>query len=280
MGTELHRRGVDISLPLWSARALITNPTAVREIHKDYLAAGADIITTNTFRTTRRTFRRATMADRSLELTGLAVRLAREAASTFSSRHILVAGSMAPLEDCYRPDLVPSDHELRDEHAEQAYRLAAAGVDFLLLETIGTVREAFAACEAAIRTGLETIVSFICTEHGTLFGGESLEDAVMTTEPLGPAGFSLNCAPPRHLSGLLETLRSLTDLPLCVYGNVGLPGEERGGEFVCDVTPDDYASLAVHWSKLGVSIIGGCCGTTPTFVQKVRAALESNCYKP
>lgn len=274
MGTELHRRGEDVSLPLWSARALIKDPNTVLQIHKDYLAAGADIITTNTFRTTRRTFRRSTMIDRSLELTGLAVRLARESLSAFPSRRILIAGSMAPLEDCYGPDLVPPDHELREEHAAHAYQLAAAGVDFLLVETIGTVREAFAACEAAVRTGLETVVSFLCTNDGSLYGGESLEDAVTTIEALGPFGFSLNCVSPKHLSGLLKALRSLTDLPLAVYGNVGLPDGERGEEFVCDVTPDEYASLAVHWNRLGASIIGGCCGTTPEFIQKVRSALE------
>jgi S-methylmethionine-dependent homocysteine/selenocysteine methylase len=274
MGTELHRRGVDISLPLWSARALLKEPNTVLQIHKDYLAAGADIITTNTFRTTRRTFRRSTMIDRSLELTGLAVRLARKSLSAFPQRRVLVAGSMAPLEDCYRPDLVPLDHELREEHAAHAYQLAAAGVDFLLVETIGTVREAFAACEAAVRTGLETVVSFLCTKDGNLYGGEPLEDAVSTIELIRPFGFSLNCVSPRHLSGLLKTLRSLTDRPLAVYGNVGLPDGERSEELICDVTPDEYASLAVQWNRLGASIIGGCCGTTPEFIRKVRSALE------
>ena len=274
MGTELQRRGIDGSLPLWSAKALMANPAAVLQIHKDYLDAGADIITTNTFRTTRRTFQRAKLPDRSLGMTVLAVQLAKEARLTHPERRILVAGSMAPLEDCYRPDWVPTDRELRAEHSEQAYRLAAAGVDCLLLETIGTIREAFAACEAAKRTGLEVIVSFLCRTGGALYGGETLRDAVDTIEPFGPAVFSLNCAPASHLTGLLKELRSYTDLPSAVYGNVGKPGGEQGPDFNYDVDPDRYAAYAAEWARLGASIIGGCCGTTPEFIRRMHGRLQ------
>src|SRR5512139_2644302 len=114
-GTELQRRGVDTTLPLWSARALIEAPEVLRAIHKDYLAAGADIITTNTFRTHRRTLTRAGVGERARELTSLAVQIARDAAGRVD-RQIFVAGSMAPLEDCYSPQLVPAADELQVEH--------------------------------------------------------------------------------------------------------------------------------------------------------------------
>ena len=274
MGTELGRRGVDMSLPLWSARALMTSPATVLQIHREYCTAGADIITANTFRTTARTFRRGRLADRSLELTGQAVRLARQARDETPERTILVAGSIAPLEDCYRPDLVPDDHILRLEHTEQAYRLAAARADFLLLETMGTIREAFAACEAARKTGVETVVSLLCRPDGSLYGGESLEDAVTALEPLGVAAFSLNCVPARSLTPLVARLRAVTDLPLGVYGNAGQAGQEREGELRCDVGPEEYARLAREWVAAGASIVGGCCGTGSEHIRMIAASLK------
>ncbi|MEK9139284.1 MAG: homocysteine S-methyltransferase family protein, partial [Bacteroidota bacterium] len=112
MGTELQRRGVDTGLPLWSANALMVHPEVILQIHKEYIEAGADIITTNTFRTTRRTFQRANLPDRSHALTKTALKLAQQARESFPDRQLLVAGSIAPVEDCYRPDLVPSEKEM------------------------------------------------------------------------------------------------------------------------------------------------------------------------
>lgn len=189
MGTELQRRGVDTGLPLWSANALMSHPETVLQIHKDYIEAGADIITTNTFRTTRRTMKWANLPDRSAQLTKSAIELARQARDAFPDRNILVAGSIAPLEDCYRPDLVPSDKELRDEHTELAGRLANGEVDFILLETMNTLREAYAACEAAKTTGKEVVVSFICNTKGDLYSGESLEKAIKALESVKPRSF-------------------------------------------------------------------------------------------
>ncbi len=269
MGTELQRRGEDIGLPLWSARPLLHAPDTVLRIHREYCAAGADIITTNTFRTTVRTFRRARVPDRSLELTGLAVRLARQAQAETTEKTVLVAGCMAPLEDCYRPDLVPDDRSLRLEHAEQAYRLAAAGAEFLLCETMGTVREAFAACEAARKTGLEVVVSLLCLPDGALYSGEALKDAVEALEPLGVTALSLNCAPARSLTPIVERLRSLTDLPLGVYGNTGLAGREQEEKLLCDVEPGEYALIAREWVRAGASIVGGCCGTGTEHIKKL-----------
>jgi S-methylmethionine-dependent homocysteine/selenocysteine methylase len=181
---------------------------------------------------------------------------------------VLVAGSIAPLEDCYRPDLVPPDRELLEEHREHAARLAREGVDVLLLETMNTAREATAACRAALETGKEVVVSFICRPDGTLYSGESLTSAVSAVAPLGPSAFSLNCISPRYLGPILRRLRDLTALPIAVYGNVGEPGKEQDEEhFVRDVDEDAYREHAVEWMQTGATIIGGCCGTTPEYIR-------------
>ena len=276
MGTELQRRGVDTGLPLWSANALATHPETVLEIHRDYIDAGAAIITTNTFRTTRRTLRRANLPDRSLQLTAKAVELARRARGEWPEKELLVAGSMAPLEDCYRPDLVPPDRELDKEHAELAGRLAGDGVDFILLETMNTIREAYAACGAALSTGKEVVVSFICDRKGNLYGGEPLDVAVQTLMELHPTAFSINCVSPRHMRSPLEVLKNSTSLPFAIYANVGSPeGRGEGRKFVRDVQEEEYALQSREWRRNGASIIGGCCGTTPEYIRALSGAMAN-----
>jgi S-methylmethionine-dependent homocysteine/selenocysteine methylase len=276
MGTELQRRGFATDLPLWSARALLEHPDAVLQIHRDYVSAGADVITTNTFRTTGRTFRRAGLTDRSAALTAHAVSLARAASGSAAPRRVLVAGSIAPLEDCYRPDLVPPDDVLALEHTELAGRLAANGVDLILLETFGTIRETVAACRAAIGTGLDVVVSFLCRPDGVLYGGEDLPSAVRTIERLGPAAVSVNCISPRHADAILQALVTSTSLPCAIYANVGFPGEERTGAFRRDLRPGEYAAHATRWLALGASIIGGCCGTTAADLRELRAVIDAH----
>jgi S-methylmethionine-dependent homocysteine/selenocysteine methylase len=285
MGTELARRGVDTGLPLWSANALLHSPETVRQIHADYIGAGADIITTDTFRTTRRMFLRSGLKDHSAESTALAVSLARDARDAHSGHCVLVAGSVAPLEDCYHPELVPSEAELRSEHAEHIQRLVSSGVDFLLLETMGTAREAQAAARAAAETGMEFALSFLCRHDGCLYSGEPLEEAVRRTEAHRPAAFLINCVSPRFIGNALEKLRTALGrrgagkvTPTGLYGNVGTPGGEQGtpaGRGMDeDVGPEAYAAYALRWAALGASIIGGCCGTTPDHIRAVAAALR------
>ncbi len=277
MGTELERRGVYIGLPLWSANVLLNDPEIVLRIHLDYIDAGADVIVTNTFRTNRRVFQRAELPDRSAELTRTAVRLALDARSRRPGRPILIAGSMAPVEDCYAPELVPSTKALAAEHTEMAERLAEEGVDFILIETMTTIREAATACEAALKTGKDVVVSFTCRKNGTLYGGELLSDAVKAVAALNPAVISLNCISPRYLTPLIQQLKASLhhhDIPFAVYGNIGDP-DTRNGIFIKDIDEEGYARYAREWHALGASIIGGCCGTTPDYIKLLRSSLPS-----
>ena len=270
MGTELQRRGADTRLPLWSARALVDTPDLVRDIHRDEVEAGAEILTANTFRTHRRTLAKGDLGSRSRELSALAVRLAREAASA-AGREVMVAGSLSPLEDCYRPDLVPEDPALEREHREQAESLAAAGVDLILLETHNTVRELVAAARAAKATGLPVVASMVTDGNGRLLSGETIEAAVRALEPLEPDAISINCVPARKLSSDLARLAAAAPrVPLAAYGNLGLPADDRGWAFTEELSPSEYAELARSWLALGARIVGGCCGTTPAHTAALR----------
>lgn len=190
-GTELQRRGVETRLPLWSASAIWEHPDILREIHADYVQAGAEVLTANTFRTHARSLDAASRGGEAAELTRAAVEIARQAAEG----RAWVAGSQAPLEDCYEPSRVPADLELEREHAAMARHLADAGADLILVETQNTIREAVAATRAAVRTGLPVLASLICGQDGSLLSGESVTDAARVLLPLGPCALLLNCCP-------------------------------------------------------------------------------------
>lgn len=267
-GTELERRGVPTGLPLWSTHALLDAPEVVSSIHADYVRAGAEVLIANTFRTQRRTLARAgrggQLTQRDAELTALAVELARGAARS-ADRRVWVAGSAPPLEDCYRPDLVPDDAALRDEHARHANCVAESGVDFAMVETMNTLREAHAAAVAAREAGLEVVVSFVCWNGAQLLSGEPLAEACARIAALEPLAIGVNCLPPSNVSACLEVLADC-GAPFGVYANLGEPEDERGFRRSEDTRPADFAEHASEWVAAGASYVGGCCGTGPGHV--------------
>jgi S-methylmethionine-dependent homocysteine/selenocysteine methylase len=268
MGTELGRLGVDLSAPLWSARALISMPHVVRNLHFHYLHAGADIITTNTFRSNVRALRKAGMETEWEELNLRAVQLAFEARDRFRpARPVLIAGGLAPVEDCYRPEDVPPDDALREEHRRQAALLAMTGVDMLLAETMMTIREAVIAAEACAATGKHFAVSFVTDGQGTLLSGESLQDAVAAVSAHAPAALLLNCVAAAQMKQAYAVLRACTSLPTGCYANTGQPGPEDADGLRHDADVAGYVAASRDWVTAGARIIGGCCGTTPEYIE-------------
>jgi S-methylmethionine-dependent homocysteine/selenocysteine methylase len=275
MGTELQRRDANTALPLWSARALLEDPELVWTIHSDEVGGGAEILTANTFRTHARTLEKAGLAERSAELTSLAIRLAHQAASV-RGREIFVAGSLSPLEDCYRPDATPDQESVEREHGSQARFLADAGVDLILAETHNTVREAVAALAAAKETGLPVVVSLVTDGEGRLHSGEAIEAAAEALQALAPDALGINCVPAARLAGDLSRLATCAGgRPLAAYGNLGLPAEGAGWTFTEELEPEAYAQAARRWVELGARIVGGCCGTTPAHTRALRTLLDA-----
>ncbi len=285
MGTELARRGVDTRAPLWSARALQGAPGLVRAIHAENVAAGADVLTVNSFRLHERNVRRERpgfflegkkeRAPR--DLIALAVDLARQAARE-GNRPIAVAGSIAPLEDCYRPDLVPSDASLAREHREMAEALAAAGCDLILVETMNAVRELTAATRAALATGLPVVASMVTNGSGRLLSGEPVEEAARALLAFSPHpdAIGINCVPARFIGGDLARLRAAAPgMSLAVYANTGRALDEAKGLFTDPVTPEAYARLAAGWLAGGsITLVGSCCGTTAEHTLALRRLLD------
>jgi S-methylmethionine-dependent homocysteine/selenocysteine methylase len=267
-GTELNRRGVDTDLPLWSANALTTDAglNVLRQVHLDYLNAGADIITTNTFRTHRRVLTGRGFSAH--ELTLRAVATAREAVTEFGEP-ALVAGSLSSLEDCYRPDLVPPDDECVDEHSERIQHLVEGGVDLLLIETMNSIREAAMACKIATATGLPTWVTFVCDMNGRILSGESLTHAAERLMPFGVEALGVNCMPAHTIAQPLGELRAVCgeNFPLMAYGNIGFVDDDQGWINTDSTDPEGYLKHAQSWPA---QIIGACCGSTPEHIRKLK----------
>ena len=275
-GTELLRRGVPTPLPLWSAAAVRDHPLTVAEIHRDHARAGARIVTANTFRTDRRTLARAGIASGAGELTRRAVQLAREGvAAAATGRTVLVAGSIAPLEDCYRPDLVPDDAALRLEHSLRVRDLLRAGADLALVETMNTVREARAALGACRAGGLPALVSYVVGESGSLLSGESLESGAAAAAECGALAVLVNCCAPAAAPAAVQRLARATSLPVGAYPNgPGEPDENAGWRFEGGTSPQAFLAAATACLDAGARLIGGCCGSTPRDIAALRALLD------
>ncbi len=278
-GTELGRRGVDISLPLWSARALLEAPDVLHAIHHDFLAAGADAITANTFRTHRRSRAKAGMGHRGAELTRLAVEIAKAARDEHAPA-ALVLGSVAPLEDCYQPALAPDEPICRAEHAEMIGNLLDAGVDLVLIETMSNLPEARAAAREAQRLAPSKWIISFCTKSlgpaGILLSDDPLSDLLGELHDAYAVG--VNCVAAPLVEAQVRFLRdALPDhVRIIAYANVGY-ADEAGNWVVTDaVAPARYAQYAQRWIDAGAMIVGGCCGTTPRTIRAIAQHIRHN----
>lgn len=263
LGTDLLGRGANLPPPLWTAQALLDAPELVAAIHRENAEAGADLLTIASFRLHGRNVRGSSCSLSQGQLIAMAVNAARQAAEG-----AWIAGSLAPLEDCYRPDLVPKQENiLFSEHSEMAAALAAAGVDLILVETMNTVREAAAGARAAAATGLPVVVSCVTDGAGRLLSAEPLGDFAHALLALRspPDALGVNCVAARSLAGDLARLATAAPgFPLAAYGNT----------FSEAVSPRDYAAMAHGWIALGARIVGGCCGTTAAHTRALSASVS------
>lgn len=271
MGTELQRRGARVELPLWSALPLIENPNLVLAIHREYVTAGAEVLTTNTFRTHRRSLEKAGIAEKAEKLTRLAVRLAKEAANGKTK----VAGSISPLEDCYRPDLSPGD--AYDEFAEIAEWLLDEGCDFLLIETMNNLTEARSAIRAAQKLEAEFWLSVNPSNADPirLLSGDSLTEAQKVAQGEGATAFLVNCSPPPVIEKAIEHIASRPKIPFGGYANNGVPDEKTGWRFDREIAPSEFADHVARLLNMGAKIVGGCCGTTPAHISAISQRLNT-----
>jgi len=280
--TELERHGARIDGPLWSAHVLEEAPEKILAVHRDYLAAGAEILLTASYQASRRAYTEyGYTAERADAALLAAVRLARQAVVEFPARRTMVAASLGPfgaaLHDGseYHGNYGVSFDELVGYHRERAEVLAAAPAnaqaDILAFETIPSLEEARAVLAAlADLPSLPVWLSFTCKDGEHLAHGEALaEVAAIVSGCPNVQGVGINCTAPKFLPSLIPALRSATALPILVYPN---SGETWDGQNLCWRGSSDikaYGEAAREWFALGAQIIGGCCRTTPEHIREV-----------
>lgn len=272
MGTELRARGAvvpDYRSSAWSAMALLHDPATVRQVHGDYITAGADVITANNYAVVPKLLARVGMEDRLEELTSTACRLALEARAASGRPEVRVAGSLPPLDTTYEADLVGSEQELYETYLRIA-RALAADVDFVIAETLTTVREAVAAARAAAECGLRVWVSWNLRLDAPLIrGGESLQQGIAALQSLPVDGYMVNCVPTGLVPPALELMRRCTDRPLGAYANSCEKAPDQGAldkHTVPTLSPQEYVAASERWVEAGATWIGGCCDTSPAYV--------------
>lgn len=272
MGTMLFQR-----LPGFSGcfeRLNMERPDVICDIHRAYIQAGADIILTNTFGGSRIKLAEYGLGEKCTEINEAAGRVAREAAKGFE---VLVAGSIGPTGKLVRPmgDIGPD--ELWDSFAEQIRGLARGGVDLLVIETMTDLAEARLALLAAREVcDLPVICSMSFEENGRTVTGNPMVGSLATLAEYGASAVGANCSMGpdglfRLYSAHIDELQKL-GVPLTVWANAGMP-ELEDGRVVYRLTPEGYAEMSARFASLGLSIIGGCCGTTPAHISELKKRL-------
>lgn len=291
VGQELRRRADPPPESLWPAEALDRDPDLVRQVHIDYLAAGADVVTTNTYATVEARLHALTdLGDRFEELMRIAGRLAVEArdATNPSAR---IAGSLPPLHGSYRPDAVGAEADLDREYARHV-DLLSPYVDLFLCETMSTGAEARAALRAARRSGKPVYVSWTAQDKpaadGTvrLRSGESLEEAYAALDG-APDAAMLNCCWPESISAACSAMAAL---PAPIWGGHAngfseIPPGWTVGQGIdalgrrVEITPEKYWEHARGWLQAGAGIVGGCCEIGPEHIARIARGMAEEGYR-
>lgn len=279
MGRELLRIGAPFQQPEWSALALIEAPHWVTQAHRNFLDAGADIITSNSYACVPFHLGEARFAEQGAELVALAARLAHEAAAAYPNRR--VAASMPPVAGSYRPDL------FNEQQASAVWQMFIAQqqpyVDFWLGETMSSSAEAALLLQLLANQAKPIWISFTLDDSAldtpTLRSGETLTEALAKLNLKQVEAILFNCSIPEVMQSAVQTLKqwleaqSLT-IKIGVYANGFSPQANKGAaneglSELRDLSADEYRTYAKRWQQAGAEIIGGCCGITPQHIARL-----------
>ncbi len=268
MGTMLQEKGLKIGeLP---ETYNITAPELIMEIHKGYIAAGANIITTNTFGANKIKLKNSGYSVEEIIHAGVS-----NAQKAIGDQHIFVALDIGPLGELLEPMGSLSFEEAYEHFKTQVIQGVKSGVDLVIVETMTDLYEAKAAI-LAVKENSELPV--FCTmsfeENMRTFTGCSLDAMVMVLQGLGVDALGVNCSlGPKELEPILDKILEITNVPVIVQANAGLP-DIQNGETIFNFPPQEFGQYGKRFAEKGVRIIGGCCGTTYQHITALVANTE------
>lgn len=292
MSRELQRLGAELKQPEWSALALINAPDIVRQVHAEFIEAGADVVTTNSYALVPFHIGEERFREQGASLIALSGRLAREAADA-SGRKITVAGSLPPIFGSYEPENF--DASRVQDYLRVLVDNLEPFVDVWLGETLSLIAEGEAVREAVAKTGKPFWISFTLDDElaqlngaePKLRSGETVRAAAEWIAGSGAAALLFNCSKPEVMKAAVETAANTfkekgVSLEIGVYANAfeGEQGDSAANEGLhgtrTDLTDDVYSRFACTWADAGATMIGGCCGIGAAHIHKVAGALRAH----
>ncbi len=285
MGQELLARTGGSVGALWSAQVLIDTPDLVREVHEDFIGAGARVITTNTYTAIRRKLDDAGLGFLFEDLNRRAGKLAVQARDN-TDETVLIAGSLPPIYGSFRPDLVQAFDVIEPMYREQAEVLAPY-VDFFVCETMSSAAEAVAAVAGAAAVGKPIWVAWTLEDHGSarLRSGETVTAAYQALADQPVSGFLVNCCSPESVTAAMAELAGLgarDNWPVGGFANgfAEIPDDWESGDGIDSLGRRDdldaaiYASHVSDWLAAGARLVGGCCEIGPGHIARLRRLLD------
>ena len=288
MGQELIRRSAHNPHPMWSARVLLDEPDIVEAVHRDYIDAGARIITLNTYSATPERLAQYASADLFEPLQQRAIEAAQRARDKSPARGegVELAGCLSPLFGSYHPENAPAFEDCLDRYRMIASQQAAA-VDLFICETMSSIKEGKAAAMAAIETGRPTWLSFTLedSDAARLRSGELLSDAITAISEIRVEALLLNCSIPEAIDSAFDTLQE-SAWPTGAYANgfssvSGLQIGDTVDQLKArnDLGPVRYSDFAMGWVEAGAQIVGGCCEVGPAHIAHLSGRLRDSGYE-
>ena len=287
ISTEIQKRGVAMDSDVWSGIAHKTHPDVVRQVHEDYIRAGAQVITANTFSTARHVLESINLGDEVRTINTEAVRLAKEARDNSAKGEIWIAGSISSMAPFNNQEEVAEGDNIESNYREMAEILAEAGVDLIIVEMMRQTVNSTLIIEAALSTGLpvwigysamladdgKSVINWRWKNVDSKPPTDDFEELVKAVAPLGGEAAGIMHTQVRDTEPALEVMSRHWHGPKLAYAETGsLEKPDWNFKEIC--TPDEYVEVTKGWiSRNGVQIVGGCCGTGPEHIRVLKERL-------